>query len=101
MKTCNKIAVTFFSFGMMIGTAYAQETRKEKQAASPQQQSEEELRPASYGRKMRQEGAYDGYCTEPPCSRYQRASRMSHNDRKMLRQQVDEAGKTLYQSEPR
>ncbi|WAW10468.1 hypothetical protein NB640_02065 [Oxalobacter vibrioformis] len=97
MKASHKIAITLFSFGIFIGTAHAQESHEEKPAETPQQlAAEDETSYVGYGRRMRRNTNYDNYCGDSPCSNYRRANRMSHHDRKMLRQQVNEAGKTLY-----
>ncbi len=96
MKTCNKIAVTVFSFGVVIGTACAQEAIMERPAEPSRQLAEEETQYVRYGRRMRQNTSHDNYCGNSPCSDYRRANRMSNHERKMLRQQVNEAGKTLY-----
>lgn len=97
MKPCQKFVVTLFSFGMMMGVACAQSDLEEKQAEQSQQLSEEDTPYIGYGRRMKHNSSYEGYCndSDTPCSRYRRA-RMSHHDRQMLRQQVNEAGKTLY-----
>lgn len=96
MKACHKIAITLFSFGIFIGTAHAQETQEEKPAEASRQLTEDETQYVGYGRRMRRNTSYDNYCNDSPCSNYRRANRMSHHDRKVLRQQVNEAGKTLY-----
>jgi len=96
MKACHKIAITLFSFGIFIGMAHAQESHEEKPAETSRQLAEEETQYVGYGRRMRRNTGYDNYCDNSPCSNYRRANRMSHHDRKMLRQQVNEAGKTLY-----
>jgi hypothetical protein len=96
MNPCHKIAMTLFSFGIFIGSVHAQESQEEKPAGQSRQQTEEETRYVGYGRRMRRDASYDNYCDDAPCSDYRRANRMSHHDRKMLRQQVNEAGRTLY-----
>ncbi len=93
-----KIVVTAFSFGILIGMSYAQEIQEETAIESPLSSTEtEELRFVRYGQRMKTQSQYDNYCDNSPCSNYQRVSKMSHHDRQMLRQQVNEAGKTLYQ----
>ena len=90
-----KIAVTAFSFGILIGMSYAQEIPEE--VATERPLSYEETRFVRYGQRMKNHSQHDDYCNNAPCSNYQRVSKMSHQDRQMLRQQVNEAGKTLYQ----
>ena len=96
MNTCHKIAITLFSFGIFIGNIHAQESQEEASVEHSRQVSEEETPYIRYGRKMRRNADYDNYCGDSPCSNYRRANRMSYEDRQMLRQQVNEAGKTLY-----
>ena len=91
-----KIVVTAFSFGILIGMSYAQETPEEVAIERPLSSSEE-TRYVRYGQRMRNHSQHDDYCNNAPCSNYQRVSKMSDHDRQMLRQQVNEAGKTLYQ----
>ena len=95
MKTSHKIVVTFFSVGILMGSACAQSTRGEEPQA--EQLAQEDTQRIRYGRKMKEDTSYDGYCEiRASCSGYRKANRMSHHDRQMLRQQVNEAGKTLY-----
>jgi len=93
MKICRQIAATFLSFGVLMGAACAQE---EKQAKPSQRPAKDEIRQISYGKNTRQQAGHDDDCGKSSCPRDRQTNRMSHQDRKMLRQQVNEAGKNLY-----
>ena len=96
MNTCHKIAAVFLSFGTLMGAASAQEENQTK----PLYQARDKNHHAGIGRKMQPNTSYYGYCEEAPCSNDRQVNRMSHHDRKMLRQQVNEARKSLYPENP-
>ncbi|MCM1129825.1 MAG: hypothetical protein NC211_07845 [Alistipes senegalensis] len=96
MKACCEFAIAAFSCSLLIGIAYAQEIPEEKTAEPSRQITEGEIPGSRYGRRMRHHPLPDDYCGDSPCASYRRVSRMSHHDRQMLRQQVNEAGQTLY-----
>ncbi len=91
-----KIVITAFSFSILIGISYAQELHEDVVIEKPLSSSEES-RYVRYGQRMINHSQDDNYCNNSPCSNYQRVSKMSFHDRQMLRQQVNEAGKTIYQ----
>ena len=76
-----------------MGTASAQE---EKPAKLSQRLAKEDVRQVSYGRNTHQHTSYEDDSAKVSHSRERQTNRMSHQDRQMLRQQVNEAGKTLY-----
>ena len=92
MKTCCGFVAAVLSCGLLIGMAYAQEISEEKTAEPAGQMTEEDMPGPRYGRRMRHHPLPDDYCGGSPCASYRRVSRMSHHDRQMLRQQVNEAG---------
>ena len=96
MKTCRQFAAAVLSCSLLIGIAHTQETPEEKKSEPSRQMAEEDMPCPRYGRRMRHHSLPDDYCGDSPCANYRRVNRMSHHERQILRQQVNEADHTLY-----
>lgn len=94
------LAIPLVSLTLFCSPAYCEPTEEvEKTSEQLVQESEhldEDRHYVRYGRKMQHNRSHDEYyCGAQPCSNYRRLTKMSHEDRKMLRQQVNDASRSL------
>lgn len=98
MNACYRVVIAALLLGFLVEISYARGPKKnrEEKMMEPSLASEDAMKNISYGPRMQSHAQFNDYCNNSPCSNYQPANRLSQHDRKTLRQQVNEASKTLY-----
>jgi len=87
-------AIPIVSLAFLCSSGYCESYEKTETAPSSVAKQHNTIDYVRFGRRMQHNRAHDDYyCGAAPCSNYQRMNRMSHEERQILRQQVNETNR--------